>query len=168
MTVQNELNQQDILFLCYSPIDKEKVYELYNHLKNDGINVWIDQQSLLPGQNRKSEVANIIAKSYAIIVCLSKNSIQEEGEIQADIRVAIEAAKNKPEGIIFMIPVKLDACQLPPSLSQYHPANLYEDDGYYKLLQSLRIQKKYCHQSYYQLQRMNRIGIQLEKWKKRR
>ena len=45
----------------------------------------------------------------------------------------------KPEGEIFIIPVRLDKCDTLESLRHLHWVELFEDDGYKKLKQSLAL-----------------------------
>jgi len=131
------------VFLSYSNFDKEKGEKLYRRLKEDGINVWSVQENLLPGQNQKIEVTNIIKNSYAVLVCLSQKTTNEIGEIQTYIKIAVEAGTERPEGEIFLIPVLLEECRLPFSLQGFFPAtllggNYFDDKGYTKLLSALK------------------------------
>jgi hypothetical protein len=48
-------------------------------------------------------------------------------------------ADEKPEGIIFLIPLKLEECEVPEKLSRYQWAELFAERGYEKLRQALRV-----------------------------
>jgi hypothetical protein len=39
--------------------------------------------------------------------------VTKEGYVQREIRRAIEVAEEKPEGTIFIVPVKLEECDVP-------------------------------------------------------
>jgi hypothetical protein len=43
-----------------------------------------------------------------ILVCLSNNSITKEGYVQREIRIILDYADYKPEGSLFIIPVRLE------------------------------------------------------------
>ena len=48
-------------------------------------------------------------------------------------------AEEKPEGTIFVIPVKLEEVGVPKRLSQWQWANLFEEGGYQRLVRALNV-----------------------------
>lgn len=72
-----------------------------------GINPWFGEINLLAGQNWREEIPKAIKNSEAIIVLLSKNSINKEGYVQREIKFALDKAAEMPSGKIFLIPAKL-------------------------------------------------------------
>lgn len=67
-----------------------------------------------PGLTGEVEIPKAIDTSDVILVCLSKNSVNKEGYVQKEIAFALDKALEKPEGAIFIIPVKLEDCEVPP------------------------------------------------------
>ncbi|MDD2920707.1 MAG: SUMF1/EgtB/PvdO family nonheme iron enzyme [Anaerolineales bacterium] len=126
------------VFLCHASADKPNVRKLYAYLKKQKIDAWLDAEKLLGGQNWRTEIPKAIKASDAIIVCLSKNSINKEGYIQKEIKFALDKAEEMPSGRIFIIPAKLEECEAPDELADYHWVNLFEEDGYRRLMRSLR------------------------------
>lgn len=127
------------VFLCHSSNDKPKIMQLYNRLKLEkGMDVWIDVEKLLPGVEWDLEIRTAVRDSHIVLVCLSKNSINKEGYIQKEIRQALDVADEKPEGALFIIPLRLEECEVPDRLKKWQWLNFYEDDSYDKLLSSLR------------------------------
>ena len=47
-------------FLCHASEDKVQVRELYRKLTEDGVDVWLDEQKLLPGQDWKIEISEAL------------------------------------------------------------------------------------------------------------
>lgn len=47
-------------------------------------------------------------------------------------------ADERPEGEIFAIPVRLERCDIPTRLHQWQWADLFNEDGYDRLLRALR------------------------------
>ncbi len=135
-------SNSETIFVCYSDIDKLEGADLYRQLKSDGFNVWSAQEDILVGQTRKIEIENIIEKSYAILICLSSKSVGSTSTLQSGIRAAMEMANEKPEGVIFIIPVLFDECVIPNNLPNVLPAKLYEENGYSKLVKSLIVLKE--------------------------
>jgi len=126
------------VFLCHAVPDKPEVRNLYRRLRADGFEPWFDEQDLLPGQNWREEIPAAIHASAAVIVCLSPASITKEGYVQKEIKYALDVADEKPEGTIFVIPLKLKECDLPQRLNQLHCASLAETGGYERLVLALK------------------------------
>jgi uncharacterized LabA/DUF88 family protein len=127
------------VFLCHSKHDKAQVRELYSRLKGElGIEPWLDEESLLPGQDWELEITKTVRASHCVIVCLSRQAIDKEGFVHKEIRFALDAADHQPEGVIFLIPVKLEPCEVPERLRRYHWVDLFEPGGYQLLLRSLQ------------------------------
>jgi len=125
------------VFLCHSKSDKPKVREIYNRLKADGIDPWLDEKNLLVGQEWELEIVKAVHNSDIVITCLSCESISKKGFVQREIRMALDVADEQPEGSIFIIPLKLEECDIPKRLSRWHWVNYFEDEGYDSLLRSL-------------------------------
>ena len=124
-------------FLCHASGDKPAVIKLYDRLVKDGVDAWLDKEKLIPGQNWQIEIPNAVRNSDAVIVCLSSHSINKEGFVQKEIKIALDAADEKPEGVIFIIPARLENCSLPERISQYQCVDLFTDNGYEWLLKAL-------------------------------
>lgn len=127
------------VFLCHASADKPAVRSLYKRLVADGVDAWLDAESLVAGQNWQVEIPKAIRDSDVVIVCLSEKSINKEGYVQREIKFALDVADEKPEGTIFVIPARLEDCKVPDRLSMYHWVELFEKDGYEKLLRALHV-----------------------------
>ena len=113
------------------------VRNLYARLKSDGVHPWLDAEKLLPGHDWQEEIRTALRSSDVILVCLSRNSVSKEGYVQKEIRIALEIADEKPEGTIFIIPSKLEECEVPQRLCRWQWVDLASADGYTRLLQTL-------------------------------
>jgi hypothetical protein len=110
---------------------------LYARLKREGVDVWLDKEKLLPGQDWKLEIEKVVNESDVVIVCLSKQ-FNQEGFRQKEVRWALDKAMEKPEGEIFIIPARLEECEILKSLSRWHWVDLFAEDGYEMLMRALR------------------------------
>ena len=126
------------VFLCHASGDKPAVRDLYRRLAADGFSPWLDQEDLLPGQKWQVEIPKAVRNSDVVLVCLSQHSINKEGYVQKEIKFALDVADEKPEGTIFLIPLRLEECDVPERLSAWQWVNFYEDDGYTRLVRALR------------------------------
>jgi len=125
------------VFLCHASQDKPAVWKLHRYLKQHGVQPWLDQEDLLPGQDWRVEIPKAIDSSDVILVCLSKNSVNKEGYVQAEITFALDKALEKPEGTIFIVPVKFEECDIPKRLGRYQWVDLSRVDGRKRLLMGL-------------------------------
>jgi hypothetical protein len=126
------------VFLCHASPDKERVRQLFKWLERDGFEPWLDEENLFAGQDWDYEIRRTVRASDIVIVCLSSSAITKQGYIQKEIRVALDAADEKPEGMIFLIPLRLEDCHVPERLKRWHWVDLFDDRGYERLLAALR------------------------------
>jgi TIR domain len=126
-------NRKLKVFLCHSKDDKPKVRELYRRLVADGFDAWFDEEKLLPGQDWATEIPKAVRTSDVVAICISKASVTKEGYVQKEIRIALDIADEKPDGTIFLIPVKLEDSDIPERLSKWQWVNLFDEKGYEKI-----------------------------------
>jgi hypothetical protein len=138
LPIDSDLARQKKVFLCHSHEDKSSIRDWYQRLKNDGIKPWLDVIDLIPGQNWELEIKKVISTSDIILVCLSPKSVNQEGYVNKEIKIALDIAEQKAEGSIYIIPAKLEECEVPDRLQRWHWVNLYEDGEYDKLLRAIK------------------------------
>ncbi len=125
------------VFLCHAKEDIKAVRKLQRKLGKDKFRVWVDEKSLLPGQDWEQEIQAAIKESDVVLVCLSENSITKRGYVQKEIRFAMDCATEFPEDSIFVVPVRLTACEIPKRLNKWQCVDLYRRGGYSKLKDTL-------------------------------
>ncbi len=125
------------VFLCHASQDKPAVRKLHRYLKQHGIEPWLDELDLLPGENWEVEIPRALNASDVILVCLSKNSVNKEGYVQKEISFALDKALEKPDSTIFIIPAKLEPCDVPGRLNRYQWVDLFRPDSNKRLLLGL-------------------------------
>lgn len=127
------------IFLCHTAADKPAVRELYHRLRADGFQPWLDEEDLLPGQDWQLEIPKIVHTADVVVICLSHRSITKAGYVQKEIKFALDVADEQPEGRIFLIPLRLEPCDVPERLRRWHWVNLFDDRGYERLTRSLLV-----------------------------
>ena len=130
------------VFLVHAHSDKEVVHKLYTRLIKDGIHAWLDAENLQPGQDWQSEIRKAILQSDVILVCLSQGFDKQHGYRHEELKIALEKAKLLIGDEIFIIPVRLEKCDMPESLRHLQRVDLFKPGGFKKLLNSLRGQVK--------------------------
>src|SRR5688572_15322470 len=142
------------VFLCHSSNDKPAVRELCHKLRAESwIQPWLDEEELYPGQDWNFEIEKAVETADVILVCLSKGSTTKEGYVQREIRVALDYADYKPEGTLYIIPVRLEECEPPRRLRVWQYADFFEGQrarGLERLLVSLK-------------SRADSLGLKIEK-----
>lgn len=131
------------VFLSYASQDKSSAQEISNRLSNEGwIDMWLGEKKILPGQDWHLAITKAVENSDIVIICLSINSVSKEGYVQKELRYVREIALEKPEGTIFLIPLRLDECEIPKTLQIYQWVDYFKPDknkGYSLLVESLKI-----------------------------
>ena len=134
------------VFLCHASQDKHIVHELHEKFITEGwIEPWLDAKKLLPGQDWQAEIKNAVETADNVIIFISNTSVNKDGFIQKELRLAKEIALEKTEGSIFLIPLRLEDCEVPRSLQIYQWANYFgveKKQTYTNLLESLKVRLK--------------------------
>ena len=146
--VSEEEHEEVQIFLAHAKEDEAQVMELYEQLRLKGYRPWLDKKSLRPGQNWRDEITKAIKASQLFIACLSETSVVKQGYVQREFRLALNELVHKPPGQIYLIPLRLDACELPDirlgeygvNLRDYQWLDYFESDGFERLEQTISYQ----------------------------
>ena len=127
------------IFLSYSRADESLAEHLYLNLCDHGLDVWFDKESLLPGQNWEEEIEKEIRKSDFVIFLLSAKSVGTRGFFQKELRLALDILDTIPLGHVYLLPIRVDDCEIPPRLTTIHYVDLFPqwDRGLEKLYKSI-------------------------------
>jgi len=104
------------VFLAYGEEDLAAVRRLASALRSRGFDPWVDKVKLLPGQNWPRAIENAIEATDFFIGCFSCSSVSKRGTFQGELRFALECARRMPLDEVFLIPVRLDECEVPPRI----------------------------------------------------
>jgi hypothetical protein len=111
------------IFISYSHNDKKFVDELSAHLVKNGARVWIDRWELKVGDSIIQRIQAAIKEADALIVILSKASVDSEWckkELSAGLVRELEEKR------VVILPVLLEDCEIPLFLKE----KLYADFRY--------------------------------------
>jgi TIR domain len=98
----------------------------------------MDEQSILPGKIWEDEIRHAIKDTDAMLVFLSRNSVSRTGYINKEIYQALEVTRLQPPGRIFIIPARLEQCEVPERLAEIQYVDYFEPNGYDRLLSALQ------------------------------
>lgn len=124
-------------FLCYAPEDKERVEELCRSLSSEGFNPWLAFKDILPGTEKKPARMKAIRECAFFLACLSNNSINKRGDVQEEIKEALAVWREKRDDDIYLIPVRLEECEIPEALNKFQCADLFEKNGVWRLTKAI-------------------------------
>lgn len=128
------------IFIAYAVEDLIPVRRLCRALDHAGCLPWLDKEKLLPGQNWPRAIERAIEISDAFVACFSPRSIVKRGQFQSELRYALDCARRLPLGDPFVIPLRLEACEVPRNIAeQIQYVDLFPDwqRGVKNLLRSL-------------------------------
>lgn len=137
-TISSPLSQplSPRIFLCHAEEDTVRVENLYFALGQAGFDPWYHKQHLLVGDNWQEEIRKAIENSDFFAMCFSRIAVKKKGFIHREIRTAIGEYQLRPEGVSFLLPIRLDPCKIPAiklddttNLSHLHWIDVFENDN---------------------------------------
>ena len=105
------------VFLAYVEEDKAHVIEIYEALEEAGFSPWMDKKRLLAGQNWLRAIEQAIRGADIFLPCFSRRATQKRGRFQSELRFAMSCAELHPIGETFLMPVRLEECEVPSAIS---------------------------------------------------
>ncbi len=125
------------VFLCHCSEDKPRARRVHARLKRAGLRPWLDEVDLQPGDDWEPATRDAVRAADIVLVLLSPRSVDKDGFVQKEIGFALDRAEEKPEGKPYIIPVKLEPCELPRRLRRWQSADWYRRRGQEALLARL-------------------------------
>ena len=125
------------VFLRHCSADKPTVRELAEHLKADGLRVWLDEWAIQPGDSIALAIERGLESSRTLVLAVSENAFDSEW-VTLERHTALFRDPTNVERRF--IPIRLDNCELPESLKQfaYIEWAQHGEEGYEKLLRACR------------------------------
>jgi hypothetical protein len=122
-------------FVCHASEDASVAADVANRLLGNGFPVWLDRLCILPGQDWEQSITEGVDSSHAIVVLVSKNSVDKTGFLQSEIRLALLQARRRPEGAVFILPVLVDGTPPPSSFDRWQWVRM-DDNGWFEDIKS--------------------------------
>jgi len=137
------------VFMYYAKEDLSVVRALYERLELDGVDVVLPEIGILEIdsdeaedslrlQERKTSVKEAVEEADIILFCLSKE-FNRLSSVNTESRFVLDTAVKKQQGNISILPVRLEACSVPPSLKRWLAVDLHSMDGYEKLMLAMKL-----------------------------
>ncbi len=133
------------VFIAYVAEDLAIARRLCEALRAEGCSPWLDKEKLLPGQNWPRAIERGIEVADAFVACFSRRSVLKRGQFQSELRYALDCARRRPIAdsveSVFVIPVRLEECQVPRRISdQVQYVDLFPDwkKGVHRLAKAIQ------------------------------
>jgi hypothetical protein len=98
----------------------------------------MDKVDLSGGQDWRAVIEEQIERSDFTLICVSRRTTQKRGVVQQEIVWALDVATSMPEGKAYLIPVRLEDCEVPRRLQRFHWVDLFEPNGLQRLESAIR------------------------------
>jgi hypothetical protein len=129
-----------LVFISYSRLDTPVIKQIYLTLKLAGYRPWMDTEDILPGQDWYKQITCAIKDSTIFIAFISKNSINKRGMLQVELKEAFKVWQSKLIDDIYLIPVRLEECEVSDELSKFQWLDLYDISDVSRLFAAIRHQ----------------------------
>jgi len=138
------------VFLCHAKEDEPQVKKVYEELKKHGYNPWLDKENLIPGQMWDDEIRKAIEETDLVMVFLSQTAVSKQGYVQKEFKLALDILDEMPEDRIYIIPVRLNDCEVPRKFRKIQWVDLFDFDaeGFDKILQACEKERERLREEY--------------------
>lgn len=117
------------VFVSYAREDVGPVRALSDFLKTCGLDVWLDEEQILPGEKWDNRIKTALRDADFVVLCLSPRSVSKRGYVQREARIALDASEEMLDTDIYLIPVLLEDCEIPTSLQDLQWVSFFTADG---------------------------------------
>lgn len=107
------------VFIAYVHEDASTAERLFDAFAANGFDPWMDRRKLLPGQNWPLAIQHAMETADFVVTCFSQDSVAKKGGFQAEIRYALDCASLMPLDAVFLVPVRLDVCNVPAQIRRF-------------------------------------------------
>jgi hypothetical protein len=115
------------VFLCYAREDSARVDELCEQLRGAGLDTWMDQTSLQPGDDWDRVIKDRLDLVDYFLVFLSHALFNKPfSYVNKEINLALERQRSARLGVRFVIPVQIDDCPIFPEFRGLQAVRLTE------------------------------------------
>ncbi|MBF0451419.1 MAG: toll/interleukin-1 receptor domain-containing protein, partial [Candidatus Magnetomorum sp.] len=100
------------VFISYSRKYKHMAERICNDLKQEGITTWMDTNDIQGGQLWEEKIKKAIQDSDYFLILLASDVLATNGYIHTELKFALDHSRCIPQTKPFIIPVRLDNCNL--------------------------------------------------------
>lgn len=113
------------IFISYAKEDGQQAERLRTDLEQKGFKVWKDTHELLPGEKWEHRIKKALQEHDFVVLCLSRAAVAKTGFFQVEVKEAIKWQQYRPDSKVYIIPTRLDDCEVPPEIAGLHYIDLF-------------------------------------------
>ena len=132
----------DNVFINYASEDIKYAEGLFDVLSLNGFDPWMDKKKILPGQDWGFYIETALQKADFIILLLSSVSVAKRGYVQKEVKKALDFWENKLKSDIYLIPIKIDSCEIPLELRKFQWVQYIDNNSFKQIINALEAQKQ--------------------------
>lgn len=140
------MNSEIKIFISHAEQNFDTALTIYHELKRAGLEPWMADEDILPGQKRGDARLNALQDSSYFLALISFDTITEKGFLKGRLKTDMDMLEeNPPSESIFIIPVRLDDCEISDEyLKKLKPADLFRsfEEGIGKLVEAIKRESK--------------------------
>jgi len=127
------------IFISHSNPDRFVVKDIKAQLQQRGFRPCLCEIDKSLGRDAGDEVKMAIRSSDIVLICLSKYAFSKAGEVDEQIKLALDVIHELPEGTSFVVSARLDECDLPEGLPKSGSFDLHKPWGFENMLSAMRL-----------------------------
>jgi hypothetical protein len=105
-------HKKPVVFISYSRKHQDMAVQIRNDLNHEGIRTWMDTSDIQGGQQWEKKIKKAIQDSDYFLILLASDILETTGYIHKELRLALDHSMCIPNTKSFIIPVRLDQCNL--------------------------------------------------------
>lgn len=130
-------NKGPLVFISYAREDRQRVIALGKVLRAHGLRTWIDIENIVPGERWEVAIESVLERADFVVICLSGNSVSKRSFAQREIKRTVRAEEQMLVDDIFLIPVRLESCELPVNLKDFQWVDAFTDAGFTEVTKAI-------------------------------
>jgi hypothetical protein len=119
-------HKKPVVFISYSRKHQDMAVQIRNDLNHEGIRTWMDTSDIQGGQQWEKKIKKAIQDSDFFLILLSSDILENKGYIHKELRLALDHSMCIPNTKTFIIPFRLDQC----NLDDFNLNNIQWVDGF--------------------------------------
>jgi formylglycine-generating enzyme required for sulfatase activity len=100
---------------------------------------WMDEKDIYPGEQWQGSIERAIEHADFFLACLSTHAVSGRGFLPREIATALERWRERLHSDIYLIPARLEPCEVPDVLSNFQWVDLYQERGWTRLVRALQV-----------------------------
>jgi hypothetical protein len=127
--------------IFYGEPDRAKAEKARALLRRHGIDAWLASRDLRAGEKWFDRIRNVLVGANRVLILVSSRTVSRDGELQHEIRDVMKLEQKKAPDGRFVLPGRLDDCEMHPLLNEFHWIDLITSGDWARLPAEVREQE---------------------------